>query len=179
MLSSNIVSQTRANTVLDVQLAAGAGPGPTGSTRSRMVKTVGESTPTAGELEQEVFTLVNAERNKNGLNTLEWNESLADLARLHSRDMASRKFFGHRGSDGSMVDDRADRIGLGIWRSIGENIAYMRGYDGPAQLAVQKWLESTAHRKNLLGATWKESAIGVAITADGTYYFTEVFLLRR
>ena len=178
-LSSNIVSQTRANTVLDVQLAAGAGPGPTGSTRSRMVKTVGESTPTAGELEQEVFTLVNAERNKNGLNTLEWNESLADLARLHSRDMASRKFFGHRGSDGSMVDDRADRIGLGIWRSIGENIAYMRGYDGPAQLAVQKWLESTAHRKNLLGATWKESAIGVAIAADGTYYFTEVFLLRR
>ena len=81
-LSSNIVSQTRANTVLEVQLAAGAGPGPTGSTRSRMVKTVGESTPTAGELEQGVFTLVNAERNKNGLNTLEWNESLADLARL-------------------------------------------------------------------------------------------------
>jgi uncharacterized protein YkwD len=93
--------------------------------------------------------------------------------------MANRKFFSHRGSDGSMVDERADRLGLGTWKSIGENIAYMRGYEDPASLAVAKWLESTAHRKNLLGPNWKESAVGVAITEDGTYYMTEVFLLRK
>jgi uncharacterized protein YkwD len=62
---------------------------------------------------------------------------------------------------------------------IGENIAYMRGYDDPATLAIEKWMESTAHRKNLLGSNWKESAVGVAITADGTYYMTQVFLLRK
>jgi len=78
-----------------------------------------------------------------------------------------------------MVDDRADRLGLGAWRSIGENIAYMRGFEDPAGLAVAKWLESTAHRKNLLGENWKESAVGVAVTSDGTYYMTEVFLLRK
>src|SRR5687768_17204146 len=104
---------------------------------------------TAGKLERHVFEILNAERRSQGLTDLEWNDDVAAVARLHSQNMAEEKFFSHRGSDGSMVDDRADRMGLGAWRTIGENIAYMRGYDDPAQLAVEKWLESTAHRKNL------------------------------
>src|SRR5687768_1679886 len=107
-----------------------------------------EST-TAGKLERLVFDILNGERRSHGLTDLEWNDDVAAVARLHSQNMAEEKFFSHRGSDGSMVDDRADRLGLGAWRTIGENIAYMRGYDDPAQLAVEKWLESTAHRKNL------------------------------
>lgn len=151
-----------------------------GATRSRLTKSSGGSrASSAGSIEQRVFALINAERNKNGLLELEWSERLADVARLHSEDMANAKFFSHRGSDGSMVDDRADRLGLGSWRAIGENIAYMRGFDDPAAFAVAKWLESTAHRKNLLGPNWKESAVGVVITEDGTYYFTEVFLIRK
>jgi uncharacterized protein YkwD len=55
----------------------------------------------------------------------------------------------------------------------------MRGFDDPAGLAVEKWMESAAHRKNLLTPNWKESAVGVAITEDGTYYFTQVFLVRK
>jgi uncharacterized protein YkwD len=123
--------------------------------------------------------MLNTVRRGQGLPELEWNDDVAAVARIHSQNMAKDKFFSHRGSDGSMVDDRADRVGLGSWRTIGENIAYMRGYDDPAALAVQKWMESTAHRKNLLGPNWKESAVGVAITPDGTYYLTQVFLLRK
>lgn len=137
------------------------------------------SSSTARDLERRVFNLLNTERRSQGLEALEWNDDVAAVARLHSRNMADQKFFSHRGSDGSMVDDRADRMGLGAWRVIGENIAYMRGYDDPAALAVEKWMESTAHRKNLLGPNWKESAVGVAITKDGTYYMTQVFLLRK
>jgi len=152
----------------------------TGSTRSRVTKSPGDSkTQPVTSIEQQIFALINAERVKNGLTELEWNDRLAAVARLHSDDMANGKFFSHRGSDGSMVDDRADRLGLGVWRSIGENIAYMRGFEDPAALAVSKWLESTAHRKNLLGSTWRESAVGVSVTEDGTYYMTEVFLLRK
>ena len=151
-----------------------------GATRFRVVKgTSGSLAASVATIEQQVFKLINAERAKNGLGELQWNESLAELARVHSRDMANVKFFSHRGSDGSMIDDRADRLGLGTWRSIGENIAYMRGYDDPASLAVEKWLESSAHRKNLLGPNWTESAVGVAVTEDGTYYMTEVFLVRK
>ena len=137
------------------------------------------ASPAAADLERRVFKLLNAERVSQGLEVLDWSDDIAAVARLHSQNMAEGKFFSHRGSDGSMVDDRADRMGLGSWRVIGENIAYMRGYDDPAALALEKWLESTAHRKNLLGPNWKESAVGVAITSDGTYYLTQVFLLRK
>lgn len=154
-----------------------------GSSRNRLV---GDGTAnrnpassTAGDIERKVFNMLNDVRQSQGLAPLEWNDDVAAVARLHSQNMADEKFFSHRGSDGSMVDDRADRMGLGAWRTIGENIAYMRGYDDPANLAVEKWMESTAHRKNLLGPNWKESAVGVAITKDGTYYLTQVFLLRK
>ncbi|HEX6124491.1 MAG TPA: CAP domain-containing protein, partial [Pyrinomonadaceae bacterium] len=133
----------------------------------------------AAKLERKVFSMLNRERRSQGLSELEWNDEVAAVARLHSHNMAEAKFFSHRGTDGSMVDGRADRIGLGSWRTIGENIAYIRGYEDPAALAVEKWMESTAHRKNLLGPNWKESAVGVAITSDGTYYLTQVFLLRK
>jgi len=130
----------------------------------------------AGRLERQVFVLLNAQRIAQGLKELEWNEEVAELARVHSQDMANEKFFSHRGSDGSMVDDRADRLGLGAWKAIGENIAFMRGFEDPSAVAVEKWMESTAHRKNLLTPNWTESAVGVVITADGTHYFTQVFL---
>ena len=133
----------------------------------------------AGEIERRVFQLLNAERRTQGLTDLAWSDDVAALARMHSGDMANVKFFSHRGSDGSMVDERADRLGMGAWRVIGENIAYMRGYPDPAALAVEKWMASPEHRKNLLGPNWKESAVGVAITPDGTYYMTQVFLLRK
>ncbi|MEP6703264.1 MAG: CAP domain-containing protein [Acidobacteriota bacterium] len=173
-------AQTRATINFDLRPDGAEVSDASGPSRSRVIKkSDNDKTRRAASIEKEVFLLINAERAKNGLPDLEWNESLATVARLHSEDMASAKFFGHRGSDGSMVDERADRMGLGAWRSIGENIAYMRGLDEPARLAVEKWLESTAHRKNLLGPTWKESAVGVVLTEDGTYYLTEVFLLRK
>jgi uncharacterized protein YkwD len=178
--SGHAAAQARANINFDLRSGAGTGSDLAGSTRPRVSKSSGDSKVTsAAGIEQQIFVLINAERIKNGLAELEWSESLAAVARVHSEDMANTKFFSHRGSDGSMVDERADRLGLGVWRSIGENIAYMRGFEDPAVLAVSKWLESTAHRKNLLGATWKESAVGVAVTGDGTYYMTEVFLLRK
>jgi|SRR5215203_2579813 len=171
-------AQTSASINFDLRSDAGNASNLSGSTRARVTKRNSKNA-SAASIERQIFALINAERIKNGLSELEWNESLAAVARLHSDDMANAKFFSHRGSDGSMVDTRADRLGLGAWRSIGENIAYMRGFEDPAALAVSKWLESTGHRKNLLGPNWKESAVGVAVTDDGTYYMTEVFLLRK
>jgi uncharacterized protein YkwD len=174
------IAQNRARINFDLRTDTDDRSDAAGSNGSRLVKSLSVSkTSSARSIERQVFALINAERNRNGLAELEWSDSLAAVARLHSEDMASAKFFSHRGSDGSMVDERADRLGLGAWRSIGENIAYMRGFEDPAGLAVAKWLESSAHRKNLLGETWKESAVGVAVTSDGTYYMTEVFLVRK
>lgn len=131
------------------------------------------------DLERQAFQLINEKRGEQGLNPLEWNETVAKVARLHSQDMANNKFFSHTGHDGSSVDDRADSVGLSKWRAIGENIAYNRGYAQPVEFAVERWMQSAKHKQNLLDDRWQESAIGVAVSPEGAYYFTQVFLLRK
>lgn len=130
------------------------------------------------QVERSTFDLMNAERASRGLPRLGWSEDLAQVARLHSMNMAANSFFSHQGQDGSMVDDRADLFGVRGWRAIGENIAYMRGYKDPEQKAVTSWLNSPSHRRNMLSQQWKEAAIGVAVGDDGAYYFTQVFIHR-
>lgn len=127
-------------------------------------------------LERDAFQLINSERSLAGLPTLKWSDRIADVARFHSTNMAEYNFFSHKGLDGSMVDERAEKLKMGAWTAIGENIAFMKGYDNPAGIAVEKWLDSPGHKKNLLNPDWTETAVGLAVTADGKYYFTQVFV---
>lgn len=127
-------------------------------------------------LEQQAFDILNEKRKENGLAPVEWSEDMAKVARTHSESMARYKYFSHVGRDGLMVSDRADALGYTRWKAIGENIAYNRGYDNPAEFAAQRWMLSPAHRENVLNRRWKEAGIGLAIAADGTYYFTQVFI---
>lgn len=127
-------------------------------------------------LEQTAFDLLNKKRIENRLQPLAWNDKLASIARQHSKNMAEFNFFSHRGLDDKMVSSRADDAGLGKWRAIGENIAFNRGYQDPISKAVDLWLDSPSHRRNLLDNNWKETAVGIAVAADGSYYLTQVFL---
>ena len=111
-------------------------------------------------IEHVAFDLINKKRVENGFKQLEWSEDVAKIARQHSLD-------------------RADRSGLKKWRSIGENIAFNRGYKDPVEVAVELWLKSPSHRQNLLKSDWSESAVGIAVADDGSYYFTQVFLTRK
>ena len=135
-----------------------------------------KNTGSSQVLEREVFELINRKRAQNNLQQLIWSERAARAARLHSKNMASFNFFSHIGLDGKSVDGRANSVGLSNWRKIGENIAYNRGYSAPAEQVVERWMNSPAHRQNLLGGGWKESGVGITITFDGKYYFTQVFI---
>ena len=141
------------------------------------VKTINSTT--AYNLERKAFDLINQQRALTGLELLQWSDEAAKIARLHSKDMANHNFFSHTGLDGSLVNDRADSFGINKWRAIGENIAYNQGFENPVEFAVERWMLSPKHRDNLLSSRWKESGIGIAITENGTYYFTEVFLVRK
>ncbi|MEZ5425932.1 MAG: CAP domain-containing protein [Pyrinomonadaceae bacterium] len=132
------------------------------------------------ELERRAFDLLNQKRMEFGLTPVVWSDEVARIARIHSTNMARFNFFSHQGLDGLMVNDRAEMSGLKDWRRIGENIAYNRGYDDPVESAVVGWMKSASHRQNLLSNKWKESGVGVALAPDGkTYYFTQVFVLRK
>lgn len=127
-------------------------------------------------LERRLLEMVNDRRRQYGLPAIAWSSDAARIARLHSQNMAAFNFFSHEGRDGKRVSERADAGGLRKWHALGENIAYNRGYGAPLESAVQSWMNSAGHRENILSNRWEQSGVGIALTADGTYYFTEVFL---
>ena len=180
-MSAGFAQESR-SAVLAVSVSADAGAVGAGTERARIVgvSNSAEAAPSAVLIvEKKTFDLINTERERRGLRALAWSEDAAKLARMHSQNMARYHFFSHRGLDGSMVNDRAEKMGIFNWRAIGENIAFNRGYDDPVRIAVEKWLESPSHKQNMLNKDWIESGLGVAISADGSYYFTQVFLLRK
>ena len=109
-------------------------------------------------------------------------EALTLASRQHSQDMSDRDFFDHQNPDGDRAQQRAEKNGYD--GSAGENIA--AGYDTIDEAHVA-WLESVAHRKNVLSlwSTFSDSfhydEIGVGFFFPGfgvsTYhtYFTQVF----
>ncbi len=129
--------------------------------------------------EKAAFDMINQKRAEQGLKPLEWSGRLLSVARTHSQNMAEYDFFSHKGLDGKYVSDRADDAQIGTWRLIGENIAFNRGFNDPVAKAVELWLNSATHRRNLLNPDWRETAVGIAIGEDGSYYFTQVFLVRK
>lgn len=127
-------------------------------------------------LEHHIFDLVNEERAKNGISPLIWVDQIATVARYHSASMAEYRYFSHEDLEGRQPDDRANQFGISGMRHIGENIAWVSGYDDPAKRALDCWLESTGHRRNILNPDYTESGIGVSVTANGRYYFTQDFV---
>ena len=114
----------------------------------------------AGNEEQQVIDLINQIRRQNNLPTLTSDARLMAAAESHSLDMAQHNIFAHEGSDGSLVGDRLKRQGY-MWNFYAEDLAC--GYDGP-NAVVQGWLDSPAHRDNLLAANARQ--IGVGFVGD-------------
>lgn len=96
---------------------------------------------------------------------LEWSSALGTAARAHARDMAANDFLGHAGSDGRRVDRRASDAGY-EWRAIGENVG--AGARDVAQ-AVDHWLGSPSHCRNLLNGDYNEFGAACARAPDSRY----------
>jgi uncharacterized protein YkwD len=100
------------------------------------------------------------------------HRDLNEAATRHSRDMARRKYFDHRGSDGSQPKARVMRAGYQP-RLTGENIAY-----GPvsAEEVVAGWLASPGHCANIMDARFKHIGVGVATGSKrGQIYWVQAF----
>lgn len=138
-----------------------------------------ESTPSItefadelAEMEQAIFQKINQYRRSEGLSELKWNETIADVCRVHSLNMASGSApFSHDGFD-QRVDTISESIRL--WAA-GENLAY-NNYRNPVDTAVDGWLKSPGHHRNIVG-NFKMTGVGVAEGRNGTYYFTQIFIL--
>jgi len=138
----------------------------------------GQSTEVSNRLELRAYTLANRARREAGLPALEMRYDLGRLARRHAKDMAVRDFFSHYNPDGEGPGERArdERVYFTVFA---ENLARVRYADDPARLAVEGWLQSPGHRRNLLDETAAEysfTGVGVVCREDGTVLLSQVFL---
>lgn len=135
----------------------------------------------ANQLESQVLVELNAIRRAHGLVPLRLSRPLASAADAHSRAMATHGFFKHESRDGSAFWHRVKRFygpgQHGGW-SVGENLLWSTtGID--ARRAVELWMKSPAHRKNILTARWREigmSALTVP-SAPGVYKGLDVVIV--
>jgi len=125
------------------------------------------------ELEQQAFLLVNQYRKAHKLSSLSWNETIAKVARGHSKNMAAGKVdFGHDGFSGRVNQLKTTLIGL---KGCGENVLKTDDPNEIAPRAVALWLRSPAHLRNIRG-DYNCSGIGVWQDEQGMIYFTQIFV---
>ncbi len=127
--------------------------------------------------ERFVFDKVNEIRKESRLPVLELSSQLSKAARGHSREMAASGRFAHEGIGGTTPADRVEAAGIS-YRGLAENITMNNNPDAAVLQAVRDWMNSPGHRKNILDPRFRITGVGVAVTDDGKYYFTQLFLFR-
>ncbi len=150
------------------------------------------------KLEALIHESVNKVRLRHSLGMLAWNDSLAGIARQHSRDLAESGTFSHSGTDGSTPSNRAVRAGFKCVKTVGEYrftgiaenlfMTYVyrstrtlhgpggteRSYDWKtaqdvADDVVEGWMGSAGHRANILEARHDRQGIGINRKEDRLY----------
>jgi uncharacterized protein YkwD len=108
------------------------------------------------------------------------NAVLTGIAQDRSRAMAAGAAeFSHTDAQGHFIAADMVEVRFGPYDAIGENILKLgstRRFDARefARQAVEGWLQSPGHRKNILDPQYNASGIGVALVG-GTAYATQVF----
>jgi len=139
-------------------------------------------------LELAIHERVNEARQARDLEPIGFDRDLREIARSHSADMAEHGYFSHTGRNGSTLEHRYERFDYrcrvpsdGLqYKTGGENLFTMqspaeRQPEAVADRAIQGWLDSPAHRRNLLDPDWRQEGIGVARAENGRLYVTQNF----
>lgn len=169
-----------------VAAGAASGGGPAGisplhgARTPQAVKAAGAVTRVPA-LEEQVLAAINNVRRDRGLGPLRLNRSLIATASQHSMSMAEEGYFDHSSLAGAPFWKRIQakyqpRAGR-VW-SVGENLVW-GSPDLSAQRALELWLSSPPHAKNLLSRVWREVGLGAvhSVAAPGVYQNSAVTIL--
>ncbi|GGD75607.1 CAP domain-containing protein [Paenibacillus nasutitermitis] len=135
---------------------------PSTGTPSTEKPSAGGSTGTdSGDVAQssyaaEVVKLVNQERAKAGLSSLQSDALLTKVAAAKAKDMYDNNYFDHNSPTYGSPFDMMRSFGVS-YSYAGENIA--KGQRNPQEV-MTAWMNSAGHKANILGANFKK--IGVA-----------------
>jgi uncharacterized protein YkwD len=136
-------------------------------------------TTAVDDLEDRLAHLTNEQRRRVALRPLDRDPALSAAARSHSEDMLRREFFDHVNPDRETPADRVARIAH-LTGAIGENIwQWSESHHVPsatlAAQAVADWMESAAHRANILRPGYTRFGVGSA-THGSDVRLTELFM---
>ncbi len=130
------------------------------------------------DLENQVLAIVNQRRSEGAdcgsegsfgsAGPLESDGALHCAARVHSKDMADRGFWGHTNPDNETPWDRMERAGYN-WSRAAENIA--RG-STTADAVMAGWMNSDEHCANIMNPDLVNIGIGYHATGN---HWTQVF----
>lgn len=144
------------------------------STQSQPATDVNSQSSEIGQMEEQVRQRINEIRQQQGLTPLQANQKLANVARQYSQQMAKENFFSHTSPAGQSLVQRIKSAKIN-YTLVGENLFKCTNIPQPVPAAVEGWMNSPGHRKNILRPQYRETGIGV--WRDGnTYYFTQLFL---
>ncbi|MGI9242667.1 MAG: CAP domain-containing protein [Verrucomicrobiales bacterium] len=132
---------------------------------------VARSSQSPAQVEAEVFRRVNEYRRSRGLAALARDQEMDRSAQAHSERMARRGKLDHRGSGRRFRDLQREPTSL---ISFAENVAFNLRHERPGEVAVQGWLRSPGHHRNILRPDDRLTGIGVAQAADGSWYLTQL-----
>jgi len=117
----------------------------------------------ASDLEAGLLVRINAVRRRSGLRSLVRSAELERAAYAHVERLAADGYFNHRWPDGAPFKRwilTFYPLGRASYWSAGENLLWGLPAVTPSE-AVDAWLASPEHRRNLLEGSWRE--IGVAV----------------
>jgi uncharacterized protein YkwD len=120
---------------------------------------------------QDVVKYTNQYRARHGVRAVTLDKSLTFVASYRSTEMAQRDILSHTRPDGSKFYDLAKSYGI-TYRYIGENIG---AYHRSAKEVVDGWYASPSHKANMLSANYSKIGVGVGMTSDHYYYWTQIF----
>ena len=118
---------------------------------------------------QQVVTLVNAERAKEGLAPLTMDAKLSDAALIRAKE--TQISFSHTRPNGTSFSTVLAESGIS-YRGAGENIAY--GQQTP-EAVVTAWMNSPGHRANIMNASYTTIGVGCYM-AGNTPYWAQLFI---
>jgi len=120
--------------------------------------------------EREAGNLLNSDRSRYNLPALTIDPALSSIARIKSQDMLSGGYFAH--TSPTYGDVRAMLTHFSYpYTAAGENIARYATLE-KAQAAL---MSSPGHRRNILSTAYQKVGIGIALSAKGHVYLTQIF----
>ncbi|WP_070120972.1 CAP domain-containing protein [Bacillus marinisedimentorum] len=124
------------------------------------------------EVERQVITLTNQQREQNGLPALQADTQLTDAAEKKSQDMVQNNYFSHTSPTYGSPFQMLDQFGID-YSVAAENIA---AGQTSAEEVVNAWMKSEGHRRNILNKDITHIGVGAVQGDSRGYHWTQLFI---